>query len=85
MDAGRVEEGRGLLRTARVALERGGDAAGALDADAELRRAAALEAERLAAAVEEGVARAEELAGLLQRAVALGAAGDWAARVGRAG
>ena len=75
-----MEEGRGLLRTARAALERGGDADGARAAGAELRRADALEAERLAGAVEEGVARAEELAGLLQRAVALGAAGDWAKR-----
>ena len=82
VEGGRLEEGRARLRTARVALERGDDAEGVADADAGLRRADELEAAQIAGGVAAAVGQLEGFARLLQRAVVLGAAGDWA--VGRA-
>jgi hypothetical protein len=82
--AGRLEEGRGALRTARVALGMGGDAEGAAAAEAGLLQADEAEAASMAATVRAQVGRLEAVARLLERAVALGAVGDWQAARARA-
>jgi hypothetical protein len=48
MTEGRREEGRGLLRTARAALELGGDSEGEREVEAEMRKADEQEAAELA-------------------------------------